>query len=369
MAIPRIKELYDPIIGYLHEKGESSLADIRKGMMEYFYVSEEEAYTKKTDDSRYSLFEWRVNQSCNDLLHAGLIIHVKRGWYDISKEGKKAVEEEKKVDRHYLWKTPEFEEYVKPKTKHYKPKQANVEYEEIKEVTVETIIQIKKQDTRFANMMAAGIFMLENGQIRNVPVEVCKNDITLKDYRETTLSHGNDVAFICKADVNGSDKKVAKRKRQSMPVPGGRGSRPRKWENPEPFVNNTLNDAYNMANAYKNCKTIKEAMDKLINKDYKISYAELSRRTGISEDKIRNMCTASNYKPKFLDLCAIFIKLKVKSMVCKAIFSLAGFDVSTAMYEKHFEIIEIGMYFTAPQINKLCDSEGVNKIFPATILE
>ena len=46
-------------------------------MMEEFYVSGEETYTKKTDDSSYSLFEWRVNQSCMDLLHAELIIHVK----------------------------------------------------------------------------------------------------------------------------------------------------------------------------------------------------------------------------------------------------------------------------------------------------
>lgn len=370
MAIPKIKELYDPIIGYLHAMGESSLVDIRKAMMEYFYVSEEEAYTKKSDDRKYSLFEWRVNRSCVDLYHAGLIVRVRPGRYKLSAEGQKAVDENKNVDRPYLWETPEFADYVKPKNKNYKPKRVNIEYEEIKEVTVETVIQIKKQDTRFANMMAAGIYMLEGGQIKTVPIEVRQNDVSLKEYHETTLCHsdaGIPVAFACMKDANGSGKVVAKQKRMSEAIPGGAGSRPRKWDNPDPFVKGGLDKAKKRADDYKKCKSIKEAMDKLINKDFIISYAELGRRTGVSEDKLRNMCTSDKYNPKFLDLCAIFIKLKVPSMVCKAIFSLAGFDVTTAKYEKHFEIIEIGMHFPAPDINQLCVKEGVDEIFPATI--
>ena len=53
--------------------------------------------------------------------------------------------------------------------------------------------------------------------------------------------------------------------------------------------------------------------------------------------------------------------------MCKSIFSLAGYDVSLAKYEKHYEIIEVGMHFTAPEINDLCLKEGIDTIFPATI--
>ena len=376
MAIPKIQELYDPILGYLAEYRQDSLINIREAMKEYFYMTSEEAFEKVDYNRKYTLFEWRVNTACVNMYHAGLLLHPYRGIYAIADDGEEAAKSDKSVDRDYLWKFKEYRIYAR--SKQYRNAAALIndevepirkkEYEVIEEVTLENVLELKRQDARFANMMATGIFMLADGQIQSVPVEVLQHDMSLEEYRTTTLSHSSTTAaFTCKADVNGSGKMKVEQKRTRMPVPGGTGSRPRKWDSPEPFVKNTLDNAIHKARDYKNQANVKEAMHKLINEDYKISYAELSRRTGISEDKIRNMCTSTSYNPKFLDLVAIFIKLQVPVLVCKAIFSLAGFDITTKKYEKHFEIIEIGMHFSAPEINALCISEGIDEIFPATI--
>ena len=379
MAIPRIQELYNPILGYLLEYKQDTLISIRRAMQEYFYVSEEDAFLNEKHEGKYTLFEWRVNTACNNLYHAGLLLHPRKGVYAISEDGERVADSAKDVDRDYLWNIKDFRKYARGRRstipsgdfcdKYEDLDKIGVkEYLEIQEVTVEQIVKLKQQDTRFANMMAAGIYMLEGGQVKEVPVVVMQNDMSLKEYRETTLSNSaSEKAFICKTDVDGSGKMKAIRNRK--PSPGGVGSRPRKWDNPEPFVKTSIDNAINKARSYKGIASIMEAMKQLINTDYRISYAELSRRTGISEDKIRNMCTSSTYNPKFLDLAAIFIKLQVPPLVCKSIFSLAGYDVSLAKYEKHYEIIEVGMHFTAPEINDLCTKEGIDTIFPATIKE
>lgn len=375
MAIPRIKELYNPILGYLLERRKDTLVSIRKAMQEYFYISEEDAFTNAKHEGKYTLFEWRVNTACNNLYHAGLLNHPYKGVYAISDIGCKIADSEKDVDRDFLWNIKDFREFSRSKREtktEFDDKYEDLnkigkkEYVEIEEVTVAHVIELKKQDTRFANMMAVGLFMLEDGQIRDVPIEVLQHDMSLQEHRDTTLSHGaSNSAFVCKTAADASGRMKAVRNRQA--IPGGVGSRPRKWENPDPFVKTSFDNAMNNARRYKGFSSIKDAMHQLINIDYKISYAELSRRTGISEDKLRNMCTSSAYNPKFLDLAAIFIKLQVTPLVCKTIFSLAGYDVSMAKYEKHYEIIELGMHFTAPEINDMCQKQGIDTIFPATI--
>lgn len=60
MAIPKIQELYDPILGYLLEVNRDTLVNIRTAMQQYFYVLLDDAY-KKEENEQYSLFEWRVN--------------------------------------------------------------------------------------------------------------------------------------------------------------------------------------------------------------------------------------------------------------------------------------------------------------------
>ena len=381
MAIPRIQELYNPILGYLLEYNQDTLVSIRHAMMDYFYMTSEEAFEREDDSNKYTLFEWRVNRACTDLFHAGLLLHPIKGVYAISQDGKRVADSEKDVDRDYLLSIESFREYERRKrvknltevvggTCVDRAAIREKEYVEIKEVSIENIVELKKQDARFANMMAAGIYMLEGGQIREVPIEVLQYDMSYKEYCKTTLSHSaSNLAFTCKADVGDSGKMKAVKHRNRAAVPGGTGPRPRKWESPEPFVKTSIDKAVNRLRGYKSLPTIMDAMNQLINVDYKISYAELGRRTGISEDKIRNMCTSHTYNPKFLDLTAIFIKLKVPSPVCRSIFSLAGFDITTKKYEKHFEIIEIGMHHSASEINDFCVSEGIDAIFPATIVE
>ena len=48
-------------------------------MQEYFYISEEDAFTNAKHEGKYTLFEWRVNTACNNLYHAGLLNHPYKG--------------------------------------------------------------------------------------------------------------------------------------------------------------------------------------------------------------------------------------------------------------------------------------------------
>lgn len=180
MAIPKIQELYDPILGYLLEVNRDTLVNIRTAMQQYFYVLPDDAH-KKEENEQYSLFEWRVNTACNNLYHAGLLLHPQKGIYEISDEGSKVADSNKEVDREYLWNIPEFRGYSRSKrdTKtDFNDKYEDLEkigrkeYAEIQDVTVEKTLEIKEQDTRFANMMATGLFMLADGQIESVPIDV-----------------------------------------------------------------------------------------------------------------------------------------------------------------------------------------------------
>lgn len=394
MAIPKIQELYDPVLGYLSENGMKSLVEIRHAMMEYFYVSEEEAFFKENKKKRYSLFEGRVNTACSNMYHAGLLKHPKKGYYDIADKGIETVEADDDVNKYYLWEFPEYIEYVRKKNKKRKASTSSVatpskgaegtgdepiiidrplrqvEYKVIEEITLETAIKIKKQNTMVANMMAAGMLMLADGQICEVPTVVMQHDMSYAEFRDTASSNGvsspSTVAFECKTPVSGNGPTKASRNRQ--PIPGGTGiKRPRKWNNPDPFTKTTIQNAVSHADEYKKITHIMDAMNKLINQDFNISYSELMRRTGISDDKLRNMCVDRKYNPKFSDLAAIFITLKVTPLICKRIFGLAGFDVSTPKYERAFEIIELGMHYSIKEINDMCRAEGVDTFFPATL--
>ena len=47
MAIPKISELYDSILSYLNEYGETALEKIRNEMAQAFYIPEDEAYDRR----------------------------------------------------------------------------------------------------------------------------------------------------------------------------------------------------------------------------------------------------------------------------------------------------------------------------------
>lgn len=100
MAIPKINELYDPILLFLAEYGDASLSEIRSKFAQIFYILEEEATARK--DKRYSLFEERVNNACFNLYYAGLIDRIYCGQYRLSESGEKTVTRGDYVDADYL---------------------------------------------------------------------------------------------------------------------------------------------------------------------------------------------------------------------------------------------------------------------------
>lgn len=110
MAIPKISELYNPILQFLSENGRSHISTIRNEIARSFYVPEDEVLDR--NDKRYSLYESRVNQACWNLCYAELIVRTSIGYYALSESGEEAVDKDDFVDGDYLCEIPSYWEYI-----------------------------------------------------------------------------------------------------------------------------------------------------------------------------------------------------------------------------------------------------------------
>lgn len=388
MAIPRIEELYNPILGFLLEYEKEPLENIRKTMQEYFYIPPEEAFEKDDDKKSYTLFEGRVNEACLRLSHAGLLHCPKRGIYAISKKGERVADIYEDVDDECLWNIREYRQYVEKNRKgnadisdsetymydgDFVGPVQNREYKEIREVTISSIMELKKQDARFANLIASGIFMLENGQIQEVPVEVLSNRLSMTEYRKIKQSNSrSDAAIICKEDVAGSGKMKSETKQHREPRLGG-GKKSSKWDNSKEY--NDIIDDFNKRKEYIDLKKdpdgFYKAMKKLIKK-YKISCAELSRRTGISKDRLYRMCKKNGPVTKYPEeLAAICLVLKTEPWEYETLFQCADYDIRDAegKYAAFAAILQLGMRYEPEEVNQLCEELNQDKIFREEIIE
>lgn len=228
MAIPKISELYSSILNFLSENGETALYKIRQEMALSFYVPDEEAFEDR--EQQYSIFENRVNCACWDLCHAGLIERTQIGFYVLSSKGNEAVGRDDYVDRDYLWGVPEFRDYAISRRRELSVNlddrkgedggqdkwathiihRQKPEFVLVEQPTLMQIAKLKRQDTRFANMIASGCFLYEGGCIKEVPQEVRMQDVSYQDFKDQNLFHGADnSAVLCYQDANGSGKMVS----------------------------------------------------------------------------------------------------------------------------------------------------------------
>ena len=67
-----------------------------------------------------------------------------------------------------------------------------------------------KQDTRFANMIATGAFLYEDGRIKTDPQKVQMQDMSYQEYKAQNLIHGTDnSAILCYQEANGHGKMIS----------------------------------------------------------------------------------------------------------------------------------------------------------------
>ena len=375
MRIPRIRELYNLILDYLKGCRTATLNEIRKDLALYFLLPDEIAYDRK-DNNTYSIYESRVNQACWDLWHAGLIERVSSGKYTIKKDGEVASDDY--VDKDYLRDIPEYEEYESSRyhtsgsddqeADSTKSQRRRPEFFEIKKPSLSQLVELRRQDTLFSNLIATGEYIYDNSQIMMVPQEVIIGDMTYQEFKASVGSTGdNEPAIICSKDANGSGKMRSKERiRHHDPQP--RGSRgPREWSNPYPPGTGTAKNFNMIQDIYDfniNNKGVFHICFKHLIKDiYHITYPRLAIQSGVSEHQIRRMCNTPDTNVNVRDLAAIVLALQGSAYIFEEFVSLAGYNPKSPMWQPYAFICDTMKYCTYKQVNEECRKAGREEIF------
>ena len=363
MALPRIEELYNPILDFLADNGESSLDAIRKYLAGSFYVPEEEAFTHDNKE-QYSFFERRANTAVFVLCDEGYIERTRRGFYRLAKKGVDISECNRKIDRRSI-KNPDV---ITPKPLHNTDVEIRSMPEPemvlVTEVTIKEIQTLKKKDSRFANMIAAGCVILDSGEVKIVPQVVLEGTQTLDQIKMTTPEDIKTIGVY--KDSSDSSKMASSRE----PEKDGfhRGKRPKKdWNNPYAGITANAEKNYDMVKEMleyiRNNRDFGACLHHLIYDVYNAKIPYISRKSGVKEQKIRRLLKNDpNAAPNAIDLAAIFLVLKVPGRIVEAMFDLSIGGV-TPNNEKYITICETMGYSTYEDVNKLCVSEGITEIF------
>lgn len=423
MAIPKIRELYNPILDYLYKFGESSLADIRIAMARSFYIPDKEAFNyNDNDDNKPTLFMGRVNNACYNLYFAGLIIRVRRGVYDISPKGHKAVDDEDFVDSDYLWMFPAYQEYA---TRRYeqgvcasgpeeednplpipnpnvddfpevRPERPELKFRQVELLTIEDMVELRDHDARFANMIASGDFLYDDGIIKRVPREVLQHDMSYAEFKATTLMHSAGQAIMCYQEAN-----TGKMISAPEPTPEGfhrtkRGSRP--WSNPYPPAptggsgsggtgtggngpgGNGGGGGTGGYNGNRNYDMVQDMLNYIqqSNRDfnacfvhlmdiYNIKEGQLVKISGVDQKKIQRMRNDSTVHVNVEDLTAIMLALKASSHILDAFIDLIGLNPASIKYKPYSVICDTMKYANYEEVNDACRKANLPEVFPANL--
>ena len=422
MAIPKIRELYNPILDYLYQYGESSLADIRYAMARSFYIPDREAFNY--DDDKPTLFMGRVNNACYNLYFAGLIIRVRRGVYNISAKGHKVVDDEDFVDSDYLSQFPSYQEYTawrkeqdvhasdpewkeqpptpNPDVEDIKIEKPDLKFRQMELLTVDDMVELRKRDARFANMIASGDFLYDNGIIKRVPREVLQHDMSYAEFKATTLMHSAGQAIMCYQEAKTGKMVTAPEASLEGYHRTRKGSRP--WSNPYPpspsggssgggpggsgtggpgggtgsggsgggtggYNGNRNYDMVQdmLAFIQQSNRDFNLCFKHLMDDIYSITEAELVKRSGIDKKKIQRMRNDPNVHVNAEDLTAIMLVLQASSHILDAFIDLIGFNPSSVKYLPYSVICDTMKYANYEEVNVACRKANLPEVFPANL--
>lgn len=110
MAIPKYDEMYNEFLEILKDGKEKQIKEIKEKLAVIFKLSEEENKAKL--NSGKLLFNNRVGWTSTYLKKAGLINSDSRGVFYITKEGKKFIKENIKIDNNVLKEIPMFNNFI-----------------------------------------------------------------------------------------------------------------------------------------------------------------------------------------------------------------------------------------------------------------
>lgn len=388
MAIPQKTELYNAILDYLVENGETSLSKIREEMAPSFYMSDDEAFEKQ--EQKYSVFENRVNYACWDLCHAGLIERTRIGFYELSPEGSQAVSGDNHVDRDYLWDIPEFQNYFLShkedsaeetdgqeskenvnNVKTVRSPKLRPEFVPIEHPSILQIMELERQDTRFSNMISTGCYMYADGMVIEIPEVVMAGEMTYGEYKAQSGKAGlAENVVLCMEDANGSGKMkaVPPRKRE------GTHYGPRKktaWVNPYPLNPGNMRSNYpvimNSLNYAGQNPTFGEYLNYLIKNMYKIEKTQLAARSGVSTKTIGRMISGEERNNKVEHILAISFVLQLHPDIVEELLRLANHNPTSPRCRPYMVIYKMASHATYENVNNMCLQAKVKEVFPHTL--
>lgn len=369
MAIPKIEELYNTIIDYLADNGESSLNSIRSYLAASFYVPEEEAFFRE-ESARYSLFEQRANVAVFKLCNKGYIKRTRIGFYDVDRKAREVSECNFDIDNAFIRDYEESDREFVLRQKEFHEMEPEMLL--VKEVSVSHIINAKQQDTRIKNMLATGSYILDDGSLVLVPQAVMSGAETY-DMAKASMSreelHQSDINIYCDSSDD-SNVKSAPPQPKAFEEGFQRGERPKKaWKNPLPWVSAngasmypTISKMLDFIRA--NSNDFNKCFKYLVDVVYKINKSELSKKSGVTVDKIKGLKNTPVVSIKVDELIAIFMVLKVPSRVVECMLDIAGFSPTSPKYEPYVVMCEVMTHAKYEEVNAQCEQLKIKRVFP-----
>ncbi|MCR5487422.1 MAG: winged helix-turn-helix domain-containing protein [Lachnospiraceae bacterium] len=383
MAVPKIGELFGPILKLAYSGETVSLSGMRAMLADEFYVPKKEAFTRK-EGAGYSLFEERVNAACYNLCHAGLIRRVGWGLYVITTAGKAAVDSGQIIDDEFLRRIPRYRLYLhldkkesrrewddlmdqKEELEEYAIKAINEapkpEFVPVERLTLDKLSDLIERDTRTKNLFASRHYSYNGETIMEVPREVRMHDMTFKQYMETASVQAVQEATVqCYETMQGAA--VAKLKAVPPKQREGYHQNQKEKEKYKNSVASISNDGdEDKDKTYKNNKNLLdyirthqdfcESFSHLIKDFYKIKVEDLSMLSGVGEKTIQRMMNDHNHIVKAENLVAICWVLKVYTFAVTDLFELAGLGTRSQKMRNYIALCTSTYDRTYEDVNKI----------------
>lgn len=330
MRLPRIKELYNPIMYLVGFLGKADLGTIRNRMQDYFFFGED------LDDDMQTAFEGRVNNACTNLFKAEQVDRESRGVYKLSSLGKKVLEDGK-----YICNIDVKAEDVSASISQV------VSIESVQKISIKSVIEMCKFDTRIYNAIEFGKIFFDGGDIRYSEKDEAQIEKLTDELGHLTFA-------ITKEGYHHYGSRIQKI-----------------WENTMPWANESGGiDKYRktkeLLERVREKKTFSESFTELMSA-YEIKETELAKRTGVNVKKLQRMRTNDNANIEIRELAAIFIVLKVPPQIVSFMVQRGGLSLEGPMNEKYITIIHMASGSSFAEINEYCREAEVQEIFSADL--
>lgn len=170
MALPKYNELYQPVLSILSDGKVWPIRKVWEKAGELLRISPEEM-AMTLPSGGMGVFVNRIGWARTYLKKAGLIDSPKRGFVQITEEGRKALEEGVEITNSYLMRYPSFAEFQNRTVPQDKPE----EVQEVSETPQETLDRVYKTiNSELAEELLSEIMRQSPGFFETLVVDLMK---------------------------------------------------------------------------------------------------------------------------------------------------------------------------------------------------